>query len=93
MNLRNKKINEGFKISFLKSRINDLNELSIIPYSLEITDQSFQLCFRESITAKQQYYIMDTKDLNRIFVYVHSVIQHLKLVNSIKQDQINGNSD
>lgn len=73
------KITKEQKISFLNDRIERLNELSPLVYRLSYEDTGYyKLNFKHNSEAKQEFYVMDTKDLNRIYIYVDAIIQHYR---------------
>lgn len=69
------------KIRFVQDRITELNKLSPIVYQLGIEPNGYyQLNFKRNYEAKQQFYSLNTKDLNRIFVVIDAIIGHYRLL-------------
>ena len=68
-------------IRFVQDRIIQLNELSPIVYNLGIEANGYyQLEFKRNSEAKQWFYRMNTKDLNRIYVVIDAIIGHYRLL-------------
>jgi hypothetical protein len=68
-------------IRFVQERITQLNELSPIVYNLGIESNGYYLLeFKRNSEAKQWFYRMNTKDLNRIYVVIDHIIGHYRLL-------------